>query len=297
MKKIVLGLLVGFLLASGTASAASVNLYRREASIGLLDVRIEDTISFDEAPGEMEIPLMFSADEFSSRSTIRNYECGAEEREYGTLISCDLPEGESGRLTLEFTTDDLVSDVGQHYYFSDELRMPAYTETFVYRAELREGLVLIEEDMNTPFTRFSPGYGEERSDGRIIYVFWSEDDVQEDEGINPRVSYERTEEPEEGLTELYVIVLGIVLILGFMGAALKLGDGGEGIPQALKEDERKIVEIVEDAGGEIKQKRIVEAVEFSKAKVSRLVHDLKERGLLETKKVGRTNRVRLRDRD
>ncbi len=295
MKRLLLGFLVAFVLILPGASAASINLYRREADISLLTAEIEDTIHFNEAPDVLEKALFFSVEEFSSRSTLDEHDCKIEDRDYGSLVTCNLSEGGSGRLSLEFKTNDLVNNIGDHYYFSDDMTTPHDTETLVYIARLEEGLVLISEEMETPFSRFTPGYGEERSDGRRIYVFWSDDDVSGGDGINPRVSFERTEEPVESIPETYVVILGVALIMLLLAVAIKMGNGEDnGMPDALKEDEIKVIKIVENGGGEIKQKRIVDSVDFSKAKVSRLIRDLKERGLLETKKVGRTNRVKLK---
>ncbi len=298
MKKLFFGLLLGFILVSGVAEAASISFYRREALIGPEETSIEDTIVFEEAPGSLEIPLFFRAYDFNTRSTLSNHSCEMDDVSYGSVIRCDIPEGEGGRLSLIFNTEGLVRHTGDHYYFEDSLDAPYSTGNMVYNAKLKEGFVLIDEDLDTPFQRFLPDYGQENTDGRRIYVIWSQEDVQKGNGIRPRVSFERTEEVVRDLNEAYIVLLGAVLVLLMIAVGARLGtEDVETIPDALKEDERKIMKIIEDSGGEIKQKRIVNAVDFSKAKVSRLVHDLKDRGLLETEKVGRTNRVKLKKRE
>lgn len=295
MKKIALALLATLVFLPGVVEAASISLYRRDSTISPVETSVEDTVLFNEAPDTLEIPLLFSAHTFEASSTLSEHSCSIEEKDYGSLITCDLPEGEGGRLSLDFITNEIVRHTGEHYYFEDDLNAPYYTEDMVYNARLEEGYVLIDGDMDTPFPVFSPGYGQEGSDGRRIYVIWSTEDIDEGDGIRTRLSFERTEEPEEGFGEVYIVGIGVALVLALLLIGSSLGKEEEGIPQALKDDERKIMEIVESSGGEIKQKRIVDNVEFSKAKVSRLIHDLKERGLLETKKVGRTNRVRLKN--
>ncbi len=297
MKKIVLGLFVGFVLLTCTAEAASISFYRREALISPVEVSIEDTIVFEQSPSKMEIPLLFDAHTLSSRSTLSGHICELEEKDYGSLITCELPEGDSGRLSLEFKVNELVRYTGKHYYFEEDLVAPYVTGNMIYNAKLEEGFVLIDEDLDTPFDKFSPGYGEESSDGRRIYILWSKEDVERGNGIRPRISFERTEEPDTGVSEVYVIILGISIVLLLIAVGTKFGEEEGTLPDALKEDERMVIKIIRDSGGQIKQKRIVDSVDFSKAKVSRLIHDLKERGLLETEKVGRTNRVKLRKFD
>ncbi len=294
MKKLLLGIVVGFILFSGVSSAGSISFYRREVEISPSEANVEDTLIFESSPEKMEIPLLFEIHDFSSRSTFEEHECVFEDKEYGSLITCETPEGENKRLTLEFRTQDLVRNVGVHYHFKDDLMMPLNTETLVYNGKLEEGLLLISDDKETPFPKISPGHGEEGSDGRRIHITWSDENISQGSGISPSISFERAEETTGMISEAYFLLLGVALILVMLVLGLKTGEKKDRIPDALKKDEMKVMKIVEEQGGEIKQKRIVDGVDFSKAKVSRIVQDLKERGLLETEKVGRTNRVKLK---
>jgi uncharacterized membrane protein len=61
----------------------------------------------------------------------------------------------------------------------------------------------------------------------------------------------------------------------------------------LPEDERRLYEIIEVAGGEILQMRLVSSGEFSKSKVTRLLDKLENRGLIKRERHGMTNMVKL----
>lgn len=61
----------------------------------------------------------------------------------------------------------------------------------------------------------------------------------------------------------------------------------------LKDDERRLYEIIEAAGGEILQMKLVSSGEFSKSKVTRLLDKLEDRGLIKRERYGMTNMVRL----
>jgi uncharacterized membrane protein len=63
--------------------------------------------------------------------------------------------------------------------------------------------------------------------------------------------------------------------------------------QLLPEDERRLYEIIDEAGGEILQVKLVASGEFSKSKVTRLLDKLEDRGLIKRERHGMTNRVRL----
>ncbi|MFP4045653.1 MAG: helix-turn-helix transcriptional regulator [Candidatus Aenigmatarchaeota archaeon] len=295
-KKVLVITLLSSLLLTSFASAAELDFYKREVFIDKTTVEAEDTLIFTSMPDRLKIPLLFPSQDFNFRSTVANSSCTIEERDYGSLIDCDLPENERGRLTFEFRTNSLTKRREAHYSFEDNLKVPMDTNRLVYTSNLDSGLVLIPENETSPFSSYSPRNGEKGSDGRRIYVYWTREDVTEGEGISPSVSFEEAGEEEPDTSNLYVIGLGSLLIVLLLFLALRTSSGDEDkLPQALKEDERKILEIIKASGNEIKQKRIVSQVDFSKAKVSRLIRDLKERGLIEVKKVGRTNRIKYRE--
>lgn len=62
----------------------------------------------------------------------------------------------------------------------------------------------------------------------------------------------------------------------------------------LSDDERKLYELIEAAGGEILQMNLVSSGEFSKSKVTRLLDKLEDRELIKRERHGMTNMVRLR---
>ncbi|MBU1135730.1 MAG: hypothetical protein KKG13_04430 [Nanoarchaeota archaeon] len=66
------------------------------------------------------------------------------------------------------------------------------------------------------------------------------------------------------------------------------------VTSVLREDERKIVDILEKHEGKVIQKTLVRETDFSKAKVSRLVKNLKERGIVDAEPIGRTTKVTLK---
>lgn len=303
-KKSILILLVVSLVVvfSGTAAANTINQYQREVTISEGESFVEDTLLFDEMPENLRVPLMFDIDNFETRANFANYQCVVDDATYGSLITCELDEGETGRLTLEFTTNQLVENIDDFYHFSDNLRTPLDTDSLVYNLRLDSDYVLIEEDTDIPFRPFSPRDGSKTSDGRRIIVYWSRE-APDTDSISPSVTYESVDTTvETDNTTFYILLFGTLLLLALLVMIIfSKGDTKEETQEkvytALKDDERIVMDIVEGNDGEIKQKRIVETVEFSKAKVSRLIRDLKERGLLDTKRVGRTNRVFIPDDD
>ena len=70
----------------------------------------------------------------------------------------------------------------------------------------------------------------------------------------------------------------------------------EAVLTALEGDEKKLVKEIADHGGEILQNELVLSLNFSKAKVSRMLTDLEKRGLVVKKQYGLTNNVALADK-
>ncbi len=70
----------------------------------------------------------------------------------------------------------------------------------------------------------------------------------------------------------------------------------EAVLTALEGDEKKLVKEIVDHGGEMLQNELVLSLNFSKAKVSRMLTDLEKRGLVVKKQYGLTNKVALADK-
>lgn len=67
------------------------------------------------------------------------------------------------------------------------------------------------------------------------------------------------------------------------------------ILRALEGDERKAVKIIVESGGEILQNELVNYLNFSKAKVSRILMNLEKRNIIAKRKYGLTNHISLAD--
>lgn len=65
----------------------------------------------------------------------------------------------------------------------------------------------------------------------------------------------------------------------------------EAVLKVLKEDEQRVLQAVQSAGGTCLQKDITRQTGLSKLQTHRVVTRLQERGLVRTERVGRTNRV------
>jgi uncharacterized membrane protein len=87
-------------------------------------------------------------------------------------------------------------------------------------------------------------------------------------------------------------VLVIIVMVGVVAYARKRHHPVEVIASVLNRDEKTIVDILKQKEGNALQKVLVRESGFSKAKVSRIVKDMRERGMVEIEPVsGRENRI------
>jgi uncharacterized membrane protein len=98
---------------------------------------------------------------------------------------------------------------------------------------------------------------------------------------------------EEKLAEMPVPVSDIAAIAEHVKEGTQLIDA---VLTALEGDEKKLVKEIADHGGEMLQNELVLSLNFSKAKVSRMVTDLERRGVVVKKQYGLTNKVALADK-
>ena len=61
----------------------------------------------------------------------------------------------------------------------------------------------------------------------------------------------------------------------------------------LTEDERKIVDAIENMGGEIKQEELPEKTGFSRPKVTKIIQDLEDKKIISRVKHGKTYKVKI----
>jgi DNA-binding transcriptional ArsR family regulator len=220
------------------------------------------------------------------------------------LVKCNLTVGEASSIdcisdftpknkTLEiyFETNDFVKVLDNRSYFNGDFTLSKNIDEFFISVRLSEGLVLPEEDIEKVIF---PKTGTVTSDGRRVVIVWRDANVTADQSLKFQVAYEKA----YGITEktsLWWYILGgaIITIPTAFFIVYRIKKPKEVILSVLDDHERKIIEIISKVGGEINQKKIVQETNLSKAKVSRLVKGLVERGLIETQRRGRTSRLKL----
>ncbi len=294
MKKILS--LVVVLLAMPMVSATPLEYYETVINLDSENAQFTFIFLFEEAPdGMLEYALPFSIEDFNTSANFGNYTCTSSGEQWGTLIKCDFSEVTSGgrALNIKFNTTETTREMEKRVHFNANIKTPQEVEKMVLKAVLQKGYVLIEEPQGpTTMVPYSPSDGVQGSDGRRIFVEWSRENVKKGEGIDVSLTYERIAPQVSGNQNMIFLFIGIlILLIIFLLLGLRNRSAKEMDMSILKDDEKRVMEILKERGGMCKQRVIVRETDFSKAKVSRLIKDLEERKLIRTEKEGRTNRI------
>lgn len=291
--------LLGFALMPATADAASLEYYGIQDIINSdLTTNTNIGLQFAEPITHLDFNLDFRVYNLTAKANFDSADCNVSYNSDRSTIACDFVgmTVEKNFLTLDFTTKGRVSKSDDGYQFASEydISVPV-NESFVI-IKLPENSILMKEVANESF---SPGDGKLGSDGRHITVHWERNNLQPGDDLKFSVLYTM---PFGGpfFNIMIVSITGVVLVV-MMGLAIYIRRGGpselptkeEVVSSVLTTDENTIVDILKRNNGEAMQKVLVRDTNFSKAKVSRYVKTLSERGVLRVEPLGRTNKIRL----
>lgn len=250
-----------------------------------LTVNTEIVLEFNEPITHLDYRMNFDIMNLEARATFTDVDCEIQE---ARLISCDFfnMTHEQNRLTLTFQSTDAVRQTDGTFEFRANYGFLPTNRTFVV-IQLPQGAILSADVANESFF---PQDGGILSDGKHIKIFWERENVGED-SLQFSVSYLFPADiPSDLVIALTAVV--IVVMIGIVVYARRRQEPVEVVTSVLNHDEKVIVDILKQQEGKALQKVLVRESNFSKAKISRLVKELKERGVVDTEAVsGRENRI------
>ncbi|MFB6088796.1 MAG: helix-turn-helix transcriptional regulator [Candidatus Aenigmatarchaeota archaeon] len=295
-KRLLIGIIfISVFLSTNVVSAQSLSYMETNVDVNWESLTFNTNIIFNEMPERFSYPIFYDIEEFKSSANFNNFQCKVEEKKWGNEIICDLSsvEGRGKTLKWSYKTESVLSDVENKKMADFEIKIPFETEKAVFRTTLSEGLILTKENETSSLVPYTPRNGTKGSNGRQIYVYWVKENLPKGEDFGISLIYETVGPTNNGTDNTFLILLiGSVLAVFILIFFILKGEKKGVELSVLKEDEREAYEIIKKYGGECKQKRIVSETEYSKAKVSRMIKNLKERGLVEVERIGRSNRVK-----
>ncbi len=297
MKQFSIALLAILLVLSAIpeANAANLTSYRVDAFVNAEGtVHSVVTLEFDVPVSHLEYKLNFKIFNLIARSSYDLTDCKVLEGQDASTVSCDfigIPS--SNILRLDFDSVGVIKQTEDKYQLSIDYRISIPTNKKIISIRLPEGGGLAETN-----TSYFPKDGEVFTDGRRIGITWkSENSTEASQFL---ILY--TLPPQFLNGEFIIIIIAVIIAIVVLSLVYFLYlrkamvfRKAEIFKTVLNQDEKKIVDILMKNQGKVYQKVLVRDTDFSKAKVSRLVKGLKDRGVIDIEPVsGRENRVILK---
>lgn len=292
MKALVAAILVLAILAQ-PALATTINV---ETKI-LSDTSTRTALSFRlEGPAakEIAIPIFYNIEKVSTDANFPMV-CKTEKRPYGSDVVCDVSAlgSRSGSFKVEYETRDLVIRAGESRLFKQQIVVPIDASKVQFRVVLPDGTGLVGDKAYLPEDGFNA------TDGRRIYVSWTQESVKKGDILSSQITYQYFF-PDIGLLGIALPVVAILAIIAYMVTRRQpVSQKVEPIKYILpilKEDEKLVMEKILAAGSPVHQKHVVKETGYSKGKVSKVLASLEDRGMVRLERIGRSNKIYLQDK-
>jgi len=296
--KVAMFSLVVFLLLANSASSQNLEYYGIETRLDAdMTARNSVILVFDSLKESFDYRTKFRLYGLQFRSEYGEADCRAREEGSGTVISCDFTNpGEENKTQIQFdfeTRENVVKN-GDDYRFDSLYLVDLPVESVFSIVYLPETATIKTSSPNESYT---PRYGKTISDGRHIMVYWEKEDVKMGDDLEFSVSYSMPVGAgsfyDVAIIVITAFVLIVVIAVGYIKRTQRESSFNVVMP-VLKKDEKRLIDILAERKGQAIQRVIVRESDFSKAKVSRLVASLKERGIVDVEHLGRTNRIILK---
>ncbi len=286
--------LLGFLLVVPAVSATTIQQEDITVELGTPDTVAVERQYVDITTEHISYLVLgrYDPDGLSAADAQGELDCTVEELSIGKELLCTPRQRSNYSVTITYTGDFAVrQDTGMEFSMSNRVFVP--TERVNTRVVLPEGYGIVEAE-----GAYSPEDAEVGSRGRRIFLEWQYDNVSIGEARTYQVRYEQLSVFESlALRHLTLFLAVAVIVLAVLVVYVRRKHAGEktvaDVFPVLKEDEQEVMRFIIDNEGEVEQRDIVDSLDYSKAKISRLVSDLEDRSLVVKEKRGRVNVVTL----
>lgn len=283
-----------------SAEAAELDYYGIETVVNQnFMVYTTTTLIFDTPINHLDYNLDFNIKNLSVNTLSGTNRCSFENVGSGSVINCDFysMSPEDTTIKLSFATTNAVKRIGDDYEFRATYPIAMPTDRMFSIIKLPPKGVLAREVANQSF--FPPD-GKVLTDGKHMIVSWEKKNLTVDDSLSFSVMFEVV--GTGGIMwDISIVALTAFVIIAMVLIAVYMRKGAGPVQKEVKvlpflnKEEKKIVDIVAKEGGEARQRLLVKETDFSKAKVSRLIKNLKERGVVDTEPIsGRENKVILK---
>jgi predicted transcriptional regulator len=227
--------------------------------------------------------------------TVENGECIVKQ-DINKILQCKPPSPfivGTIKTTTRFNWKGLIEKRGNISFFSMDIPILWNTDEVYVTVKLPDKTLLAEKAI----LPISPSGYRIGSDGRRILATWYFRNLRPGDVIPIRLYYEPLSSGfiSEDLVYVLIFLLILIVIVGALFISRKVSKKSELVLSVLNESERIVVDIIRnEKKKQVDQRRIVSLSGFSKAKISRIIRDLGERGIVESERIGRRNKIKLK---
>lgn len=219
-------------------------------------------------------------------------DCNVQTGTLETSVLCNLKASNRTIVVISYYSDQKVSKKDTYFLFQDSFKINSNSDTASFLIKLPEGTGLKEPIENS----YSPSGALIGSDGRRTIINWIENDLKKGGTFDVSIAYEKI--GEVVISEFPIQIISVIVIVIIVGFALFYqfywrNRNVNLIIPILKKDEKKIFDTITKHGSGVNQKIIVNDSGYSKAKVSKVLKSLEERGILRLERIGRKNKVHI----
>jgi len=284
--KLVIAAIFAMLIISSAGLAADIYQYNVVAELGD-NVQYKQTfILSNYTENRFTFSIPGSLYDFAIDSDVV---CEQKDDTWGKTVECVIPYGgDRIDISVSYTAQNKIAGQKNYLIYSDSFKMPYRVERFSLLVKLPEGNGLIKSD-----DAYTPAGALLGSDGRRASIYWVGQELVEGYTFDSSVAYEPIGAFDYASMETMFIIIITIIILAvvFLKYFGRPKQEIKVILPVLKEDEKKIFESIIKHEPGVNQKVVVKDSGYSKAKVSKVLKNLQERGLLKLERMGRTNKV------
>jgi len=228
-------------------------------------------------------------DDFEARVNGKSAECNKEPLPPGTYVTCDV-ESSDFKINFVYSTEGLVSQRNGVNIFRYTQSIQRPTDKYNLKVFLPSGTGLIDKS-NVSLPVISPGDGLSDTDGQRIFVEWDKNPSLGQ--LSFQTIFTPVSNPEsEGLNLIWILPLVIGALIG--GVVYFLFSMRENLDEAYEEiskDGKDVLDMIRENDDSMLQKDIVDESEYSKAKISSVISELEDKGIVNKSKEGRSNKI------
>src|SRR3989344_422118 len=278
----------------GYTEAAELVFYGVDSKIENSTLKTSLTITIDEQINKLFFYVTPIPEIRKFSITSGDVSCKSADTRGG--ISCDISNLNESGGTISLDLDSRLKLGEGKADITSSYEIPFNARSVYSSLRLPPRAVLSEDP---PQNSISPRNGEVKTDGKHIIVFWTKGNITAGDVLTFSASYSLLEQRESPINTLLLVPI-VVILTAFVWLVIRHKRTTKTIGQTaavsvLSKDEKTLFDILKAHDNKVNQKILVRESNFSKAKVSRLIKELRDRGVIEIEAIsGRENRILLK---